>query len=312
MPVPVKLENLHKRYGRVQALDGVSLSAREGEVLGLLGHNGAGKTTIMKLVLGLTRPDSGRVEVLGRDPCGRDVRRLRHRLGYLPESVVFYGELTGREVLRYFARLKGIGRGASEPLLERLGLAQAADRPVKGYSNGMRQRLGLAQALLGEPALLLLDEPTAGLDPDATRDVYSMLDELRRRGATVMLSSHVLAGIERHIDRAAIIGAGRLLVSGNLEELGRRAGLGVTIRAGGDWADEKRVDRVIERGAVVHRRSATELELRVPGAAKLDVLRVLLAVDGIRDVAVEPPSLEMLYDHYGPASRPTEAPCATS
>lgn len=312
MQVPVKLENLHKRYGRVQALDGVNLTAREGEVLGLLGHNGAGKTTIMKLALGLTRPDSGSVEVLGLDPRGRDARKLRHRVGYLPESVVFYDELTGREVLRYFARLKGIGRVVSEPLLERLGLAQAADRPVKGYSNGMRQRLGLAQALLGEPALLLLDEPTAGLDPDATRDVYSMLDELRRRGATVILSSHVLAGIERHIDRAAIIGAGRLLVSGNLEELGQRAGLGVTIRAGGDWADERRLTMLVERGALVRRRNATEIELRVPGAVKLEVLRVLLAIDGIRDVAVEPPSLEMLYDHYGPANRPAEAPCATS
>lgn len=312
MTPPVRLENLHKRYGRIQALGGVSLSAPEGEVLGLLGHNGAGKTTLMKLVLGLTRPDSGRVEVLGRDPCGGDARGLRRRIGYLPESVGFYGELTGREVLRYFARLKGIGRGASEPLLERLGLAPAADRPVKGYSNGMRQRLGLAQALLGEPALLLLDEPTAGLDPDATRDVYSMLDELRRRGATVILSSHVLAGIERHIDQAAIIGSGRLLASGNLEELGRRAGLGVTIRAGGDWADERRLAVLAERGALVRRRSATEVELRVPGAIKLEILRVLLAFDGIRDVAVEPPSLEMLYDHYGPSTRPAEAPCATS
>lgn len=312
MPVPVKLENLHKRYGRIQALDGVNLAAREGEVLGLLGHNGAGKTTIMKLALGLTRPDSGRVEVLGLDPHGRDARRLRHRVGYLPENVVFYGELTGREVLRYFARLKGIGRGGSEPLLERLGLAQAADRPVKGYSNGMRQRLGLAQALLGEPALLLLDEPTAGLDPDATRDVYAMLDELRRRGATVILSSHVLAGIARHIDRAAIIGAGRLLASGNLEELGQGAGLGVTIRAGGDWVDEQRLVMLVEHGALVQRRSATDLELRVPAAVKLEVLRALLAIDGIRDVAVEPPSLETLYDHYGPANRPAEAPCATS
>jgi Cu-processing system ATP-binding protein len=312
MQVPVNLENLHKRYGRVPALDGVTLAAREGEVLGLLGHNGAGKTTIMKLVLGLTRPDSGRVEVLGLDPHGRDARRLRHRVGYLPENVVFYGELTGREVLRYFARLKGLGMGVSDRLLERLGLARAADRPVKGYSNGMRQRLGLAQALLGEPALLLLDEPTAGLDPDATRDVYAMLDELRGQGATVILSSHVLAGIEKHIDRAAIIGAGRLLASGKLEDLGQRAGLGVTIRAGGDWADEKRLDALMERGAVVHRRSATELELRVPGAAKLDVLRVLLAVDGIRDLAVESPSLEMLYDHFGPATRPAEAPCAAS
>ncbi len=155
---------------------------------------------------------------------------LRRRLGYLPENVQFYEQLSGREVLDYFARLKRVASGQVGELLERVGLAHAMDRRVKTYSKGMRQRLGLAQALLGEPRLLLLDEPTTGLDPMATKDFYGMVDELSRRGVSVILCSHVLPGVERHIDRAVIFGRGRMLAAGSIDELRESAALPLVMR----------------------------------------------------------------------------------
>ncbi len=310
----VTLINLHKRYGSIAALNGVSLSVRRGEVLGLLGHNGAGKTTLMKLILGLASPSEGVVEVFEQSPCGKSGRTLRLNVGFLPENVAFYGQLTAREVLDYFARLKGVARAERDELLERVGLAGAADRRVKGFSKGMRQRLGLAQALLGRPRLLLFDEPTAGLDPLAIRDFYTLLDELRSTGTTVILSSHVLAGVEHHIDRAAILGSGRLLVIGNHEELGRRACLPFTIWVrgrfnGGDW---KRL--LEEKGARVRRVSETELELTCSAEAKLMIMRTLLDMEGLEDLEMEPPTLETVYAHFekGNGHGREESSCATS
>ncbi|WP_312359874.1 ABC transporter ATP-binding protein, partial [Stutzerimonas balearica] len=172
----VEIQGVSQRYGSMTVLHDLHLSLGEGEVLGLFGHNGAGKTTSMKLILGLLAPSVGEVRVLGRAPADPQVRR---QLGYLPENVTFYPQLSGRETLRHFSRLKGAALGQVDELLEQVGLIHAADRRVKTYSKGMRQRLGLAQALLGEPRLLLLDEPTVGLDPIATGDLYRLIDTLR-------------------------------------------------------------------------------------------------------------------------------------
>ena len=198
----VEIQGVSQRYGSMTVLHDLNLTLAEGEVLGLFGHNGAGKTTSMKLILGLLAPSEGQVKVLGRAPNDPQVRR---QLGYLPENVTFYPQLSGRETLRHFARLKGAALSQVDELLEQVGLAHAADRRVKTYSKGMRQRLGLAQALLGEPKLLLLDEPTVGLDPIATQDLYLLIDRLRQRGTSIILCSHVLPGVEAHINRAAIL-----------------------------------------------------------------------------------------------------------
>lgn len=226
----IEMASVGKRFGKLAALNDVSLRLGEGEVLGLMGHNGAGKSTSMKLILGLIRPSSGELRVFGHDPSGAEANDLRLRLGYLPENVQFYEQLSGREVLRYFAKLKRVGHGVVDTLLERVGLTHAMHRRVKTYSKGMRQRLGLAQALIGEPRLMLLDEPTVGLDPMATRDFYAMVDELRGRGVSVILCSHVLPGVERHIDRAAILGQGRMLASGSIDELREAANLPLVMR----------------------------------------------------------------------------------
>ncbi len=297
----VTLDRVHKDYGPVHALDGLTLGVRAGEVLGLLGHNGAGKTTTIMLALGVIAPSRGQVRVLGGSPIGKGARRLRRLIGYLPESASFYGQLTGREVLEYFARLKGVRAREAQGLLLTVGLAAEADRRVKSYSKGMCQRLALAQALLGRPRLLLLDEPTAGLDPLATQELFQIIDELRRKGSTVVLSSHVLSGIEAHIDRAAILAGGRLRAVGTLESLRRQAGLPLVIRARGSWQPRAWEKRLQRSGVQGYRVNGTQVEVLSPLDQKLPVIRALLEEAGVDDIELLPPTLESLYAHFNDA-----------
>lgn len=303
----VELIHAGRRFGDFQALAELTLSIQPGEIVGLLGHNGAGKTTTMKLILGLIAPTEGEVRVLGRPPSLSHPGEHRRRIGFLPENVIFYQQLTGLEVLNYFARLKGVALPAARRLLERVGLAEAAGRRIRTYSKGMRQRLGLAQALLGEPRLLMLDEPTVGLDPGATHDFYQMLDELRGRGTTVLLSSHVLAGIEGHIDRAAILGRGRLLASGSLSALRAQAALPLVIRVRGRWPSDGWMRQLADTGMTLRHVNAQELEITGPETGKMSALRILFATPGLEDVNLFPPSLEALYAHFNrtPAGRGT-------
>ncbi len=313
MTAIVELTRLCKCFGSVAALDELSLSVQPGELVGLLGHNGAGKTTTMKLILGLLTPTRGEVRTLGVAPSLQRTGELRRQIGFLPENVSFYQQLSGREVLTYFARLKGVAAPVVEQLLDRVGLTAAANRRVKTYSKGMRQRLGLAQALLGEPRLLMLDEPTVGLDPTATAEFYQMLDELRGRGTTVLLSSHVLPGIEGHIDRAAILGQGRLLAAGNLDALRTEAALPLTIRVRGEWLTQDWIQPIAATGMSVKPVNGHQMEFVGPESAKLSVLRLLLDTPGIEDVDVFPPSLEALYKHFNQTINTTESrECAPS
>lgn len=298
MNYAVDLQDVRKEYGAVTAIDRLNLQVMPGEVIGLLGHNGAGKTTTIKLLLGMIAATKGEVRVLGQPPRGRGAKALRMQWGYLPESVSFYEQLTGREVLKYFGKLKRVAAADRDALLEQVGLTEAADRRVKTYSKGMRQRLGLAQALLGQPRLLLLDEPTVGLDPIATRELYDTLDQLRRRGTTVILSSHVLPGIERHIDRVAILRKGALQALGTLEDLRREAGLPFTIRARGRWQPGTWDRRLNRPGVAGYRVNGSQLEIASAGETKMDLMRMLLADGSIHDVDVQAPSLESLYVHY--------------
>lgn len=297
MTAPLEFANVSKDYAGFKALDGLSFAVQPGEVLGLLGHNGAGKTTSMKLVLGVIAPTQGDIRVLGESPIGHASDRLRRALGYLPENVSFYPQLTGREVLRYFARLKGAALDAVDELLERVGLSAAADRRIRTYSKGMRQRIGLAQALLGAPRLLLLDEPTAGLDPQVTREFYRMIDDLRGQGVSILISSHVLPGVEAHIDRAAILGRGRLLAIGSLAELRDRARLPLRIRVQGE-PDRDQAAQLLRPLGFEPCPPGPVLELQGDPKRKLEAVRALLALPGVTDFELIQPALEDLYAHF--------------
>ncbi|WP_213663509.1 ABC transporter ATP-binding protein [Stutzerimonas stutzeri] len=291
----VEIQGVSQRYGSMTVLHDLNLTLGEGEVLGLFGHNGAGKTTSMKLILGLLQASEGQVRVLGRDPRTTDVRR---QMGYLPENVTFYPQLTGRETLRHFARLKSTPLGQVDDLLEQVGLAHAADRRVKTYSKGMRQRLGLAQAVLGQPRLLLLDEPTVGLDPIATQELYLLIDRLRQGGTSVILCSHVLPGVESHINRAAILAKGRLQAVGSLGQLRAEAGLPVRIRASGIGSSEHWRQRWSDAGHRARALSETSIEVVAVNGHKLVLLRELLGEGEPEDIEIHQPSLEDLYRYY--------------
>ena len=244
----IRTRGLTKRYGSLTAVDSLNLAVYPGEIFGLLGQNGAGKTTTILMLLGLTEPTSGEARVLGLDPA-REPRLVKRRVGYLPDAVGFYGGLTGRQNLRYTARLNGLRREAAETaigdVLVQVGLDDRADDNVETYSRGMRQRLGIADALVKTPDVLILDEPTTSIDP---LGVVEILDLLRRlvheRGLAILLSSHLLTQVQSVCDRIGIFAAGRLVGQGTVDELAATFGDGAaTIEVGLELTGENDVTR---------------------------------------------------------------------
>lgn len=291
----VSLGAVSKRFGQTLAVNEVNLALMPGQCVALVGHNGAGKSTLIKLMLGLIRPTQGRVEVLGADVGSRRFGDLRVGIGFLPENVVFPPAMTGAEVLAFYARLKRQPVRLNMALLERVGLGEAVGRRTGTYSKGMRQRLGLAQALLGTPKLLLLDEPTSGLDPASRRGFYKIVSEVTRKGATVLLTSHALAEIEQHADRVIAMDHGRKVADGSISDLRRFAAAstrilirfpsGVTFHPAmlADFPEH----RVVSDGAV---------EIRCAETARVGVMRKLLALPlAITDVEILVPTLDDIY-----------------
>ncbi|MFM7375940.1 MAG: ABC transporter ATP-binding protein [Chthoniobacterales bacterium] len=224
--IPVQIEHLTKifpvplRRERVVAVQDLSLSVDKGEVYGLLGPNGSGKSTTLKILLGLVTATSGTTRVFGEDS---NSVRSRRDVGFLPENPYFYKFLTGAETIRFFGKLSGMCGDALEArakeLLELVGLTDAAARRVGSYSKGMLQRIGLAQALVQDPGLLVLDEPTAGVDPVGSREIRDLILELKARGKTVLLCSHLLSQVQEVCDRVGILARGRLVREGRVEDL---------------------------------------------------------------------------------------------
>ncbi|HET9951325.1 MAG TPA: ABC transporter ATP-binding protein [Candidatus Eisenbacteria bacterium] len=244
----IEAQGLRKEFGAKTAVRDLSLAVRRGEVFGFLGPNGAGKTTAVKMLLGLVSPTSGSARVLGA-PLGD--RAARARLGFLPEHFRFQEWLTGRELLRFHARLLGLPRRDSAPrieaLLSRVDLLDAANRPIRTYSKGMMQRIGLAQALLGDPELVFLDEPTSGLDPIGRLLVRDVIHERRTRGTAVFLNSHLLGEVEATCDRVTFVKAGATVHELSLHDAGET--VEVEIRAG-SLPDDVRA-AIVSMGRVV-------------------------------------------------------------
>jgi Cu-processing system ATP-binding protein len=293
MTSTLTISDLTKRFGDVAALTGVSLSVAPGERVALLGHNGAGKSTLMKIILGLIPATSGEVTVCDSAPGSAAARRT---VAYLPENAAFHPALTGLEQIRHYLRLRGENAAQAMPLLEKVGLGHAARRRIGTYSKGMRQRVGLAQALIGHPRLLVLDEPTSGLDPVSRREFYALLDDLAAQGASILLSSHALTEVEARTDRIVILAKGRLVAEGTLSDLRRRADLPVALHviARNGYAPD--IARALP-GAILVEGGA--LHLTCAQSAKLETLgRIAGLGEKVADLEVLPPSLEDLYAHF--------------
>ncbi len=217
----IEVENLTKYYGKLKALDNINLRIEENEVFGFLGPNGAGKTTTINLILGLIQPTSGKIKVAGYDVL-RDPIKVKTICGYLPENAGFYPNLTARQNLEYFSEFYGIGKEEAkkiiEELLELVGLGDAIDRKVGGFSRGMKQRLGLAQALLNDPEIVFLDEPTTGLDPAGATDFRRIIKHLKKDGKTIFFSSHILSEVREVCETIGIINKGRIVAKGRIED----------------------------------------------------------------------------------------------
>ncbi len=237
-PPPIAVQDLSKdfrlglRLRKVTALRGISFSVPRGSVFGFLGPNGAGKTTTIKILTGLILPTAGKAQVFGKTVRSGGSSA---KLGYLPEHPYFYDYLSGREILRFYGRLFGLPaatvRKRADGLIERVGLKEAADRPIRKYSKGMMQRIGIAQALINDPELVILDEPMSGLDPIGRKEVRDLLMELKRAGKTIFFSSHILSDIEMVCDEIAIIDRGGIIEAGQVSELQAASGLQVEILA---------------------------------------------------------------------------------
>jgi ABC-2 type transport system ATP-binding protein len=297
----VQTNELTKRYGDRFAVDGVSMTVRRGEVYGFLGPNGAGKTTALRMMLGLIRPTSGSASILGA-PAGTS--SVTARVGALVEGPGFFPYLSGRDNLRAMARYRRLPNGAVEDALVRVDLADRGDDAFKSYSLGMKQRLGVAAALMGDPELIVLDEPTNGLDPAGMADMRGLVVDLAKGGQTVLLSSHLLAEVQEICDRVGVINEGRLLRESTVAELRG----GTTLRVRG---------LPVERALAVAMRVAGDdgvqvdgerLLLDLPGNRAPDVTRALVA-DGVdvHEVSAGERTLEeVFFEMTGPAGNRME------
>ena len=295
----LELCDISKAYGDNRVVNAVNLTVAAGESLAVIGHNGAGKTTLMKLILGLTRPSSGSIRVWNNTLTARRTAAQYEPMGFLPETVAFNGGMTARRVLSFYARLKNQPSAQCDELLELVGLTAAAERRIGTYSKGMRQRLGLAQALLGKPRLLLLDEPTTGMDPFLRRHFYRIIRDRQNAGTTILLASHALTEIEAQTDRVVIMQQGRLLIHGTLDQLRDAAQLPtqiiVTTKAG-------------QVEALLHAVGAAASDLTVNGeqivfsCSEVNKLTLLHTItqqqDCINDVQMIAPRLDDLYTHF--------------
>jgi len=296
----IEVEHVSKRFGTVQALDRVDLVVEDGEIFGFLGPNGAGKSTMINVFLDFVRPDEGRVEIFGHD-CRAESAAARARMGVLPEGYGVYDRLTGRQHVEFAIDSKDADDDPID-VLDRVGIRGAAGRKAGGYSEGMAQRLVLGMALVGEPDLLVLDEPTTGLDPNGAREIRSIIREERDRGATVFFSSHILEQVEAVCDRVGILHQGQLVAIDTIEGLRQSIGGGTKLLIDVDDVTEAALAPLEAIDGVETARLNAEddrVEVTCENDAKLDVLIALdeAGVD-VLNFRTEEASLEDMFAEY--------------
>lgn len=299
----IEAKGLQKRYGKALAVRGVDLTIHEGEVFGLLGPNGSGKTTTILMLLGLTEPTGGTVRVAGFDPLREPLSVKRH-VGYLPDMVGFYETLTAQENLAYTARLAGIphkeARERIQKALERVGLDHVQHRKVAGFSHGMRQRLGIAELLVKQAKILILDEPTNGLDPQATLELLKLITELKREGLTIIISSHLLNMVQSVCDRVALFKGGKVALLGAVDDLARDVlGGAYTIDVDAEGKDLAKVLAAIKGVVQVTRLGNGHWRVDAERDVRSDIARKVIEASGaLREMLLRRASLEDVYSSY--------------
>ncbi|MBC7228559.1 MAG: ABC transporter ATP-binding protein [Thermoflexales bacterium] len=301
----IQTQELTKRYGDFVAVDRLNLVVEPGEVFGLLGPNGSGKTTTILMLLGLTEPTSGTVRVMGLDPA-RQPLSVKSRVGYIPDQVGFYDDLTARENLIYIAKLNGIPRDEAyrriDEALARMGLMDVADHPVGTYSRGMRQRLGVAEVLIKRPALIIMDEPTLGLDPEAAREFLNTIRDLKAQGITVLVASHLLHQVQAVCDRVGLFHRGRMVLEGTVEELARRVlggGYRVYVEATGPQAAIVEALRRLSEATKVEPTGPERYMVEGRRDLRGEAARAVVEAGGsLRALQLEEPSLDDVYARY--------------
>lgn len=303
--VVIRTQGLTKLYGDFVAVDSLNLAINRGEVYGLLGPNGSGKTTTILMLLGLTEPSRGDVEVLGLDP-ERQPLSVKARVGYLPDSVGFYDNLTARENLIYIAKLNGLSRGEMsqriDDSIDRVGLHEAIDQKVGTFSRGMRQRLGVAELLIKQPEIIIMDEPTLGLDPDGAHKFLRDILDLKASGITIMLSSHLLHQVQEVCDRVGLFNKGRVVLEGTVQELAQRVlGGAYMVKLEVDGAESAVEAALRGLSGVGHVRHDGSGRFVVEAMTDLraDAASAVIEAGGrLQSLAVEAPGLDEIYTAY--------------
>jgi ABC-2 type transport system ATP-binding protein len=309
----IEAKGLTKRYGTATAVDGVSFTVAPGEVFGLLGPNGAGKTTTILMLLGLSEITAGEARVSGHDPM-REPLAVKRLVGYLPDTVGFYDNMTAAENLHYTARLMGIARRIRKDRIaaavDRVGLSDVMEKKVATFSRGMRQRLGLAEIIMKDARIAILDEPTNGLDPQASLELLDLIRVLKAHGISILLSSHLLDRVQNVCDRVALFNEGRIVLMGTIAELGRHVlggGFAVELEADGGDSLVKRLSalagvRSIETTAPGRFRVVCDRDLRAEAAAA-----AVAAGYRLKRLSLDQPSLEVIYTRYFQNAQQREA-----
>ncbi|SDX74332.1 ABC-2 type transport system ATP-binding protein [Acetomicrobium thermoterrenum DSM 13490] len=306
MELVVEARDIVKKYGDFKAVDGISFHVAQSKIFGLLGPNGAGKTTTILMLLGMTEPTAGEIKVCGYDP-NKEPLKVKRIAGYLPENVGFYEDMTARENLLYLARLNGIPDDVAikkiDDILETVGLSDVRDKLTGTYSKGMRQRLGLASVLIKDPKLVILDEPTTGIDPEGTEQVLSLIYKMSKEmGVSILLSSHLLYQVQQICDRVGIMFKGKMVAMGSIEEIGRQA-LGERegiMKLSYEYINEEALNKLDGIEGIVEKRIDNHsIILKFNEDKKLDIVREVV-MRGFLPIEVKGReySLEEIYIRY--------------